>query len=73
MNATATMTEISTDDQLKLRCFEISLQIRQQESMHRIQAWQHLGRNGDAPTLHTRDEVYEDAARLYDFVSTESE
>tara|TARA_R100000458_G_C8221673_1_gene205837 strand:+ start:131 stop:349 length:219 start_codon:yes stop_codon:yes gene_type:complete len=69
MTATAEVTDVSTDRQLKLRCFEISLQIRQQESMHRIQAWQHLGRNGEPPQLHTRDEVYEDAARLYDFVS----
>jgi hypothetical protein len=64
-----TATRVSSKDELKLRCFELSLQIKQQESMHRFQMWNQAGKQGDMPDLHTREEVYEDAQSLYDFIS----
>ena len=37
---TDTMAEVG-EKNLRLRCFEMSLQIKQQESMHRFQMWTH--------------------------------
>jgi len=76
----ATATETTTDfnedlalvmgeRQLRLRCFEMSLQIKQQESMHRFQMWNQTGKQGDAPELHTMDEVFDHATSVYDFIS----
>ena len=66
---TESATRVSSQDELKLRCFELSLQIKQQESMHRFQMWNQAGKQGEMPDLHTKEEVYEDAQGLYDFIS----
>jgi|TARA_R110002074_G_C12408369_1_gene654797 hypothetical protein len=75
----ATATESTTDfnedlalvmaeRQMRLRCFEMSLQIKQQESMHRFQMWNQTGKQGDSPELHTMDEVFDHATTVYDFI-----
>jgi|TARA_R110000824_G_scaffold139096_1_gene304066 hypothetical protein len=78
--ATATTATESTTDfnedlalvmaerQMRLRCFEMSLQIKQQESMHRFQMWNQTGKQGDSPELHTMDEVFDHATTVYDFI-----
>ena len=75
--ATESNTEFNEDlalvmgeRQLRLRCFEMSLQIKQQESMHRFQMWTQTGRNGEMPELHTMDEVFDHASSVYEFIST---
>jgi hypothetical protein len=68
-NMNDTMTEFS-EKNLRLRCFEMSLQIKQQESMHRFQMWTQTGRNGEMPELHTMDEVFDHASSVYEFIST---
>jgi hypothetical protein len=46
----------------------MSLQIKQQESMHRFQMWNQTGKQGDSPELHTMDEVFDHATTVYDFI-----
>jgi hypothetical protein len=81
MTTATTATESTTDfnedlaivmseRQLRLRCFEMSLQIKQQESMHRFQMWTQTGRNGEMPELHTMDEVFDHATSVFDFISS---
>jgi len=59
----------SSEKSLRLRCFEMSLQIKQQESMHRFQMWTQTGRKGDMPELHTLEEVFDQASSVYEFIS----
>ena len=73
MATTTTETDVMAylnEKSLRLRCFEMSLQIKQQESMHRFQMWTQTGRKGDMPELHTMEEVFDHAASVYDFIST---
>jgi len=69
LDTTETLMAETTEKQLRLRCFEMSLQIKQQESMHRFQMWNQTGKNGEAPALHTMDDVFEYANSVYDFIS----
>tara|TARA_B100000287_G_scaffold283036_1_gene266703 strand:- start:124 stop:351 length:228 start_codon:yes stop_codon:yes gene_type:complete len=72
MTTTTTETDVMAelnDKTLRLRCFEMSLQIKQQESMHRFQMWNQTGKQGEAPELHTMDDVFAYANEVYDFIT----